>query len=81
MALNRAVAVSRRDGAAEAVEIVESLVHGSLEVNHLAWATYAALLTDLGREEEARVANGRAAALASNTAEIGLLERRVSDGS
>lgn len=81
VALNRAVAVSRRDGAAEAVEIVESLVHGSLEVNHLAWATYAALLTDLGREEEARVANGRAAALASNTAEIGLLERRVSDGS
>lgn len=74
--LNRAVAISRRDDAAAALVIVDPLVNGVLEHNHLAWATYADLLARSGRSDEARVANERAAALAANGAEIRLLSER-----
>jgi predicted RNA polymerase sigma factor len=56
---------------------VETLVP-SLATYRLWHATRAALLRDLGRDDEARSADQRALELATNTAERELLRERVS---
>ncbi|HVL37548.1 MAG TPA: RNA polymerase sigma factor, partial [Burkholderiales bacterium] len=62
VALNRAVALAMRDGAAAALpEVERSLTE--LQGYHLAHAVHADLLRRLGRKEEARAAYGRASSL------------------
>jgi RNA polymerase sigma factor (sigma-70 family) len=74
--LNRAVATSFAIGAQEALAEVEPLA-GELAGYRLFHAVRAELLTELGRQGEAREANERALALAGNPAERELLARRV----
>jgi RNA polymerase sigma-70 factor (ECF subfamily) len=75
--LNRAIATWRVHGAARALGEVEEL-EAALGDYRLWHATRAALLRDLGRDEEARAADQRALELATNTAERALLQDRVS---
>jgi RNA polymerase sigma-70 factor (ECF subfamily) len=66
--LNRAVAVARLRGAAEALGMIEPLA-GELAGYFYFFGLKGALLTQLGRNEEARAAFNRAIALANTTAE------------
>ena len=75
--LNRAVATRFAIGAEEALAEVEPLA-AELGDYRLYHAVRAELLTELGRDEQARAANERALALAANTAERELLARRLS---
>jgi RNA polymerase sigma factor (sigma-70 family) len=75
--LNRAVATRFAVGAAAALAEVEPLA-GELGGYRLFHAVRAELLDALGRHEEARSANERALALATNPAERELLTRRLS---
>ncbi len=72
--LNRAVATRYAFGPAEALAEIEPL-HADLEEYHLFHALRAALLTALGRADEAAAASDRALALAANPAERDLLTR------
>ena len=72
--LNRAVATRYAVGPEEALAEIEPL-RADLEGYHLFHALQAALLTALGRAEEAAVASDRALALAANPAERDLLTR------
>ena len=72
--LNRAVATRYAFGPAEALAEIEPL-HADLDGYHLFHALRAALLTSLGRAEEAAAANDRALALVANPAERDLLTR------
>jgi RNA polymerase sigma-70 factor (ECF subfamily) len=76
--LNRAVATRFAVGLTEALAEVEPLA-GELDGYRLFHAVRAELLTELGREDDAREANERALALAANPAERELLTRRVTD--
>ena len=78
VALNRALALAERDGAAEALAAIEPLA-ARLERYHLFHAARAELLRRLGRREESRVANERALRLTDNPAERRLLEERLRD--
>jgi RNA polymerase sigma factor (sigma-70 family) len=72
--LNRAVATRYAVGPEEALAEIEPL-HADLEGYHLFHALQAALLTALGRAEEAAAASDRALALVANPAERDLLTR------
>ena len=77
--LNRAVAMSQigpDEGRALAGRAVDELAD-RLDGYHLFHATRAELLTRLGRDDEAAVANARALALTTNDAERRLLATRL----
>ena len=75
--LNRAVATRYAVGPEEALAEIEPL-RADLEGYHLFHALRAALLTALGRAEEAAAASDRALALVANPAERDLLTRGLS---
>ena len=75
--LNRAVAVLHAVGPGPALAGLDALTE--LDGLHLFHATRADVLARLGRRDEARAAYDRALALAINTAERRLLERRRDD--
>jgi RNA polymerase sigma-70 factor (ECF subfamily) len=75
--LNRAVATRYTLGAEAALDEVDALA-GDLDGYRLFHAVRAELLRALGRPDDARSANERALALASNPAERELLARRLS---
>lgn len=78
VALNRAVALSLRDGPAAALEIVQSLeADGRLDRYRYLYATKADLLTRLGRHAEAGGAYRRALDLSHNDAERDVLTSRL----
>jgi len=78
VALNRAVAVSRAEGAAAALPLVEAIAEeGQLQDYHLLAAVRGDLLESLGRPTEARAEFERAAALASNQRERAVLLERA----
>lgn len=82
VALNRAVAVSQRDGAAAGLGVIEGLMaEGALERYHLAHSARAELCRRLGRTSEARESYDRALALVRQEPERRFLEgRRASLG-
>ncbi|WP_031162639.1 RNA polymerase sigma factor [Streptomyces durhamensis] len=73
VALNRAVALAETQGAAAALDLVDTLDLGRYHVLH---AVRADLLRRLGRTAEAATAYGLAAELAASEAERAYLERR-----
>ena len=76
--LNRAVAVSRASGPADALALVDILVAtGTLERYHLLYSVRGDLLYRLGRYGEAASEFERAAALATNAQERSLLSERA----
>jgi predicted RNA polymerase sigma factor len=76
--LNRAVALSYAAGPEAALPYVDLIVaSGTLERYHLLYSVRADLLDRLGRSGEAAVEWERAAGLAANSAERGLLEDRA----
>ncbi|HEX4174934.1 MAG TPA: RNA polymerase sigma factor [Acidimicrobiales bacterium] len=76
--LNRAVALSYESGPEAALPYVDLIVaSGALERYHLLYSVRADLLDRLGRSGEAAGEWGRAAGLASNSAERSLLEDRA----
>jgi len=78
VALNRAVAVSRAEGAATALPLVDDIVdEGTLKDYHLLPAVRGDLLVTLGRLTEARAEFERAATLAQNQREKQLLLERA----
>ncbi len=80
VALNRAVAVAMRDGAAAGLALVDALLaDGSLDGYHLAHAARADLLQRMGRADEARHAYARALSLTRQDAERRFLQRRLDD--
>jgi RNA polymerase sigma-70 factor (ECF subfamily) len=82
--LNRAVAVSKARGAAEALAMIEPLA-AKLDSYFYFHGARGAFLKELGRSEEARVAFDRAIALANSAAEAahirGQIERLAGRGS
>ncbi|MGW4566008.1 RNA polymerase sigma factor [Streptomyces sp. NPDC004561] len=77
--LNRAVVVSHTEGPAAALAQVDALAD-RLGRYHLFHATRAALLRDLGRDEEAAEADRRALSHTANPAERSLLTARLRNG-
>lgn len=77
--LNRAVATRYTDGAATALAELDAL-EGELRDYRLWHAVRGELLRELGRPEEARLADKRALELATNPAERELLARRLGAG-
>jgi RNA polymerase sigma factor (sigma-70 family) len=76
--LNRAVAISRAEGAAAALPLVDALVAGGeLENYHLLAAVRGDLLDKLGRRPEARAEFEKAALLAQNQREKTLMQQRA----
>jgi predicted RNA polymerase sigma factor len=76
--LNRAVAISYASGPENALPYVDLLVaSGALARYHLLYSVRADLLDRLGRSDEAAVEWSRAAELATNEAERGLLVERA----
>ena len=76
--LNRAVAVSRAAGPAEALAVVDFLAAtGTLKRYHLLYSVRGDLLEQLGRQDEAASEFERAAALATNSREHALLSERA----
>ena len=75
--LHRAIAYGQVFGSSAALAEVAALA-GQLHGYHLFHATRAALLRDVGRPDEARVADGQALDLTGNPAERALLEQRLS---
>jgi RNA polymerase sigma-70 factor (ECF subfamily) len=76
VALNRAIAVAERDGAATALAELDLLAE-VLDGYHLLHAARGELLERLGRADEAVAAFARARDLTDNAAEVGLLEARL----
>jgi predicted RNA polymerase sigma factor len=74
--LNRAIALGQIAGPGAALEEVDGLL-GALHGYHLFHAARAELLTELGRTDQARLANQRARDLTANPAERRLLQRRL----
>ncbi|MET9273445.1 DUF6596 domain-containing protein [Kribbella sp. NPDC003557] len=74
--LHRAIALSYVRGPAVALAELDGLV-SDLEHYPLFHASRAQLLRDLGRDSEARAADGRAAELTTNPAQLGLLNERL----
>jgi RNA polymerase sigma-70 factor (ECF subfamily) len=76
--LNRAVAVAMRDGPAEGLTLIDSiLARGDLVEYHLAYSARAELLRRLGRTAEARDSFAQALALARQEPERRFLEKRL----
>jgi RNA polymerase sigma-70 factor (ECF subfamily) len=76
VALNRAITLRYTDGAAAALAEVDRL-SDDLRAYHLFHATRAALLRDLGQDDEAACADAAALALTKNSGERALLEERL----
>jgi RNA polymerase sigma-70 factor (ECF subfamily) len=74
--LNRAVAVSKVDGCADALAIIEPLAP-ALDGYFYFHGARGAFLLDLGRAEEARIAFDRAIALAHTPAEAAHIRNRI----
>ena len=74
--LNLAIAISHVEGPGRALSDVDTLVD-DLDRYHLFHATRAEMLRELGRTEEARLADRRALELTENPAERALLRRRL----
>jgi RNA polymerase sigma-70 factor, ECF subfamily len=80
IALNRAVALAMRDGAAAGLTVVEEILRkGELQEYHLAHAARADLCRRLGRDADARVSYERALALARQEPERRFLMRRLAE--
>ena len=80
VALNRAVAVAMRDGAAAGLALVDAILgRGELTGYHLAHAARAELCRKLERLEEARVSYERALELARQGPERRFLQKRLGD--
>jgi RNA polymerase sigma-70 factor (ECF subfamily) len=78
--LNRAVAVSMRDGPAAGLALIDAiLARGELDAYHLAHAARADLLRRLGRTADARAAYRRALELTRQEPERRFIERRLRD--
>lgn len=78
VALNRAAAISMRDGAETGLAAIDAaMADGGLDAYHLAHAARADMLRRLGRDGEATNAYRRALALARQPAERRFLERRL----
>jgi RNA polymerase sigma-70 factor (ECF subfamily) len=78
--LNRAVAVTMRDGALAGLALVDAILErGDLVDYHLAHAARADLCRRLGRTAEARAAYERALALTRQEPERRFLERRLAE--
>lgn len=78
VALNRAAALSMRDGAAAGLAAIDAaMADGRLDAYHLAHAARADMLRRLGRIDVAREAYGTALELARQPAERRFLERRL----
>ena len=78
--LNRAVAVSMRDGPAAGLALIEAiLARGDLDDYHLAHAARADLCRRLGETAQARASYERAVALARQEPECRFLERRIAE--
>lgn len=78
--LNRAVAVAMRDGPANGLRLIESLLaRGELTDYRLAYAARADLCRRLGQREAARVAYTRALELTQSAPERRFLERRLAE--
>ena len=78
--LNRAVAVTMRDGAQAGLALVDGILNrGDLVDYHLAHAARADLCRRLGRTAEARAAYERALALTRQEPERRFLERRLAE--
>jgi len=78
VALNRAVALAKRDGAQAGLDAVEAiLTAGDLRDYHLAHAARAEMHQQLGNVEEARAAWQRALELTSQAPERRHIERRL----
>ena len=78
--LNRAAAVSMRDGAAAGLELIDAiLARGELAHYHLAHSARAELLRRLGRGAEAKGAYARALGLARQQPERRFLEQRLAE--
>lgn len=76
--LNRAVAVSMRDGPQAGLDLIDALLaEGELAAYHLAHAARADLCQRLGREPEARASYQRALALVRQAPERRFLEQRL----
>ena len=76
--LNRAIALSHVAGPARALAELEEL-SAELDRYHLFHAARAAILRDLGRDEDARAADRRALTLTENPAERALLLERIGE--
>lgn len=74
--LNRAIAIGKIEGAAEALDELEEIAP-ALDGYHLFHAARGEMLTELGRREQARAAQLRALDLTGNPAEQALLRRRL----
>ncbi len=80
VALNRAAAVSMRDGPATGLALIETLLaQGELDGYHLAHSARADLLRRVGRTGEAVIAYERALALATQEPERRFLQNRIRD--
>ena len=78
--LNRAVAVSMRDGPAAGLALIEAiLARGDLDDYHLAHAARADLCRRLGETAQARASYQRAVALARQEPECRFLVRRIAE--
>ncbi len=78
--LNRAVAIAMRDGPAEGLDLIDTIVRrGQLPDYHLAHAARADLLRRLGRTDEAIEAYGRALDLNTQEPERRFLARRLAE--
>jgi RNA polymerase sigma-70 factor (ECF subfamily) len=75
--LNRAAALSMRDGPLAALPEIESLLEVELQSYHLAHSAHADVLRRLGKSVDARAAYGRALTLCANEADRKFLERRL----
>lgn len=80
VALNRAAAISMRDGSETGLAAIDAaMADGDLDAYHLAHAARADMLRRLGRDGEAKNAYRRALALARQSAERRFLERRLAE--
>ena len=78
--LNRTVAVAMRDGPAEGLELVDSLLkNGELAQYHLAHATRADFCRRLGKNADARASYERALTLTKQEPERRFLEKRLAE--
>jgi RNA polymerase sigma-70 factor (ECF subfamily) len=74
--LHRTIAVHHTHGADAALAELDALAD-DLDDHHLLYAIRAEVLRDLGRHEEARMADRRALGLTTNPAQLELLEQRL----
>ena len=78
--LNRAVAMSMRDGPASGLALIDAiLARGQLDTYHLAHAARADLLRRLGRTPDARAAYQRALELTRQEPERRFIKRRLNE--